>query len=196
VSPADPDFEARYRADPDPFGYRSSWYERRTYAITLAALPRERYRAVWEPGFSIGELTALLADRADVVDASDLSPTAVRAAGRRVRGRDGVQVTTSRLPSPPPGSTGRYDLVMLSEVLYYLPDADRDATLAAAERAVGLDGDLVVVHWRHLPNDAWLAGSAANAEVRNRPGWRVLARHEEDDFVLDVLERYARPPVE
>ena len=189
MAPADPDFEAMYRADPDPFGYLSTWYERRKYAITLAALPREHYQAVWEPGCSIGELTALLADRASVVHASDLSPTAVGAARRRLRDRKSVSVIASRLPAGPPGRPGSYDLVMLSEVLYYLDDPDREATLLAAEGAVGEDGDLVVVHWRHFPHDAWLAGAAANEAVRTRPGWRPVARHEEDDFVLDVISR-------
>ena len=31
------DFEARYRADPDPWGYLASEYEQAKYAATLAA---------------------------------------------------------------------------------------------------------------------------------------------------------------
>jgi hypothetical protein len=100
-----------------------------------------------------------------------------------------VRVQQARLPAGPPGPAGSYDLVVLSEVLYYLPAPDREQSLVAAEQAVGDDGDLVVVHWRHHPSDACVAGAAANEEVRERPGWRAVARHEESDFVLDVLTR-------
>ena len=178
-------FDEKYRADPDPWRVASSWYERRKYALTMASLPRERYRAVWEPGCSIGVMTERLAGRADVVDASDVSPTAVDIGRRRLAGRQGVTVTRAALPAPPPRS--EYDLVMMSEVLYYLPDDDRERSLAAVDEV--LVGDLVVVHWRHHPDDAWAAGADVNAHVRNRSGWRSVVRHEEDDFVLDVLTR-------
>lgn len=179
-------FDAKYRADPDPWRVTTSWYERRKYALTIAGLPRERYRSVWEPGCSIGVLTALLAGRADTVDASDTSRRAVGVARQRLSGVDGVTVTHAALPAGPPGE--RYDLVVMSEVLYYLTEADRESSLREADRVV-MEGDLVVVHWRHHPDDAWAAGAAVNAQVRTRPGWASTVRHEEDDFVLDVLTR-------
>ena len=179
-------FDAKYRADADPWNYASSWYERRKYAVTLASLPRQRYRAVWEPGCSIGELTALLAARADHVDASDTSAVALAAARHRLEHVGGITLTRAALPAGPPG-TG-YDLVVMSEVLYYLNEADRERSLRVVEQVMPA-GDLVVVHWRHHPDDAWASGAAVNAQVAGRPGWRGVARHEEDDFVLDVVTR-------
>jgi SAM-dependent methyltransferase len=180
-------FEAVHAATPDPWGFRTSWYERRKYALTTAALPRPRYRRVWEPGCSIGELTLLLADRADRVDAADVSPTAVAAAHVATAGRSGVTVRQTTLPAPPPGQD--YDLLMFSEVLYYLEQDEREHTLELAEQAAAPDADLVVVHWRHHPDDATAAGAAVNDEVRRRPGWTPVARHDDTDFVLDVLTR-------
>jgi SAM-dependent methyltransferase len=194
MCPKETDFERLYQAEEDPWGYRTSWYERRKYAITMACLPRLHYRAVWEPACSIGELTALLAHRSTRVAASDVSATAVAAARSRLADHSGVRVEQARLPSPAPGTPGDYDLVVFSEVLYYLPEADREACLQHAERAVGDDGDLVVVHWRHHPDDAWVAGEAVNAAIRSRTGWRAVARHDERDFVLDVLSRVAARP--
>ena len=178
-------FEAKYQGDGDPWGYRTSWYERRKYALTIAALPRERYRRVWEPACSIGELTALLADRADHVDASDISATAVRIARRKLVARTEISIDQVQLPAAPPGAG--YDLVMLSEVLYYLPPGDREQVLREAENCAVPGADLVVVHWRHHPEDAWIAGAGANAEVRSRAGWEHVVQHEEPDFVLDVF---------
>ncbi|MFI7585547.1 class I SAM-dependent methyltransferase [Spongisporangium articulatum] len=180
-------FDAKYDVEPDPWRYRDSWYERRKYAITVSCLPRPAYRAVWEPGCSIGELTVLLAARAERVDACDISRAAVFAARQRTADLPNVRVEQAALPTCPPGAS--YDLVVLSEVLYYLDESDRDATLQRAEAAVEPGGDLVVVHWRHHPEDAWAAGETVNDQVRHRPGWAPVVRHEEADFVLDVLTR-------
>ena len=58
-------FRDRYAASPDPYGLAERWYEARKYALTVALLPRERYGAAFEPGCSIGVLTAQLAPRCD-----------------------------------------------------------------------------------------------------------------------------------
>ena len=185
------DFEAMYQREADPWGFRHAWYERRKYAITVASLPRERYRLVWEPACSIGVLTGLLAGRADRVLASDGSQTAI-AAAREVElpaGAGQVEWSVDQLPGPLPAEPGSADLVVLSEILYYLPEPDRAAVLDTAHQLLGPDGDLLVAHWRALPDDAELSGDDANAWVRDRAEWSVLARHDDQQFVLDVLRR-------
>ena len=185
------DFEAKYQQNSDPWDYRGSWYEQRKYAVTLACLPRPRYRLVWEPACSIGVLTGLLAQRADRVLASDASATAVAAArAAHHPGETGeIDWSVQTLPAPAPCGPGQADLVMLSEILYYLPEDDRAAVLETARQALAPGGDLMVVHWRPLPDDAYLSGDDANAWVRDRPGWSVRARHDDEEFVLDVLRR-------
>lgn len=49
--------------DADPWGFQRRWYEQRMYACTLAALPRPSYRRGFEPGCSVGMLSAALAQR-------------------------------------------------------------------------------------------------------------------------------------
>ncbi|WP_244268864.1 nodulation S family protein, partial [Mycobacterium parascrofulaceum] len=56
-----------YAGTDDPWALSSRWYEQRKYAITLALLPARRYRHAFEPGCSIGTLTARLARRCDQV---------------------------------------------------------------------------------------------------------------------------------
>ena len=177
-------FEDMYRNDPDPWKFRTSWYEQRKYAVTVASLPREHYGSVWEPGCSIGVLTRLLAGGAVRVAASDVSATAVRAA--REEAPANVTVERVTLPARPEGA---YDLVVLSELLYYLDARDREQVLADSEAVTGPGADLVVVHWRHHPGDAHAPGAEVNEQVRRRPGWTSVVRHEEADFVLDVLTR-------
>jgi chemotaxis methyl-accepting protein methylase len=190
------DFEAKYQRDEDPWGYRSAWYERRKYAVTLACLPRERYRLVWEPACSIGVLTGLLALRADQVLASDASPTAIAAAraSRLPAGAGQVDFSVQVLPARPAIPAAGADLIVLSEFLYYLPEDDRTVVLDTAQDLLAPRGDLVVAHWRPLPGDAHLSGDEANAWVRSRlvaAGWAVLVRHDDAEFVLDVLRRPA-----
>jgi hypothetical protein len=43
-------FNDMYASSPDPWGFTSRWYEARKHAITVAMLPKARYRAVRPPG--------------------------------------------------------------------------------------------------------------------------------------------------
>ena len=63
-------FDDMYAESPDPWGFRTRWYEERKFALTMAALPRRRYRRVFEPGCSVGMLTRLLAEAGK----TDLAP--------------------------------------------------------------------------------------------------------------------------
>ncbi len=138
-------FTGMYAAADDPWGFDSRWYERRKYALTVAALPRDRYRRAVEPGCANGALTELLADRCDELHSFDLVPAVAARARARLQGRPHVHVAQGTFPDRWPPGTG--DLVVWSEVAYYLADT-------AARRAIdGLDawleagGDLVAVHW-------------------------------------------------
>jgi trans-aconitate methyltransferase len=182
----EPDFDAMYDADPDPWEVASSWYERRKLAVLLASLPRERYATAWEPGSGPGITTRALADRVDHLTASDGSPVAVRLAEQRCAGLDHVDVRLSTLPDVP--LDGRVELVVVAEFLYYLPA--RDAALEALWSTTAPGGHLAFMHWRHLPEDAQLSGEqmqddvAAYAEQRARR----IVHHLDADFRLDIYE--------
>lgn len=186
-------FDALYSASPDPWGFTSRWYEQRKYAVTLAALPERRYGSAYEPGCSIGVLTALLAERCDALLASDGSAAAVELARGRLAGQPNVQVEQRWLPDEWP--TGSYDLVVLSELLYFLDSDDLDAVLADAVAAVAPGGTLVAVHWRPPADDHPLPTDAVHARLLARAAGRGLTQvvhHLEDEFVLDVVVRGAR----
>src|SRR5947209_12345834 len=95
-------FDALYLRSSDPWQLASAWYERRKYAVTVAALPRERYRSGLEPGCSIGELTRLLAPRCDRLMAFDFADAAVRAARASLGGWPNVRVERRSLPANTP----------------------------------------------------------------------------------------------
>src|SRR5580693_465333 len=117
-------FRERYRASSDPYGLADRWYEARKYAITVALLPRERYGTAFEPGCSIGVLTARLAPRCASLLACDAIDSAVASARTRTARLPGVRVERRMIPRDWP--PGEFDLIVFSEILYYFDDGDLD----------------------------------------------------------------------
>ncbi len=185
-----PDFDALYRADRDPWGVRSSWYEQRKLDLVLGCLNRSSYARAWDPSCGVGELAIRLADRAELVLATDASLEAVQLTGDRCRQLPHVDVGHLRLPEPPP-VTG-FDLVVLSEFGYYLEAADRRQMMTMINRVTAADAEVVSVHWRFKPHDGWLSGEHVQREISaalRRTGWAQTTRHLDDNFILDVHQR-------
>jgi SAM-dependent methyltransferase len=184
----EPDFEAMYRADHDPWQVESSWYERRKLAVLLASLPRERYRRAWEPGSGPGVTSQRLAARVGDLVASDGSPTALDLARRREGMPPHVRFVLSVLPEVP--VEGAVDLVVVAEFLYYLRDLP--AALEAVWSACEPGGHVVFLHWAHRPHDGFVSGPQLHAHVgldSLRRGATHLVGHVDQDFLLDVYER-------
>lgn len=135
-------FDALYRDKGDPWDYETSAYEAEKYRRCLALLPRERYRHGLEIGSSIGVMSALLAQRCETLLGLDFAPTAVATA--RQRGIANARFEVGAVPEDWP--EGMWDLIVLSEVLYYLPsEAALERTLACVERGLAPAGDCLVV---------------------------------------------------
>lgn len=192
-----PDFEQLYRKDADPYRSRTSWYERRKRDVALASLAAERYVRAWDAACGPGDLAVDLLDRCDDLLATDVSTTAVGIAEGRLQGRGRTGVCA--LPDHP-GEDG-FDLVVLSEVCYYLPEADRLATYALVDAVAAPDAELLTVTWRHHPHDAHLSGADATNELVawfEARGWSGASRHDDTDFIAAtlVLGTHRTPPPE
>lgn len=169
----------------DPWNYTGSWYERRKRALTLAALPAESYGRGLEVGCSIGTLTAELAHRCGSLLAVDASGVAARRAGQLLAGQPGVQVEQRVLPGSWP--EGDFDLVVVSEVGYYLSRDELAQLWDRIESSLQPGGTLLLCHWRH-PIEGWeLDGDTVHALARQRLGWRTAGLYQELDFLLEVL---------
>lgn len=186
-------FDALYAGDPDPWRFETSEYERAKYADTLAALPRARYAHAVEIGCSIGVLTEALAGRCDALLGIDVAQAAIDRAAERCHGLGHVEFARMRVPDEMP--KGLFDLVMLSELLYYF-DAAVLARLAAAIRAVVQPGaDLVLVHWLGPTPDYPLDGdSAVTAFLAASADWtKVTQQARRQDYRIDVLRAAPAP---
>lgn len=137
-------FEDMYARDPDPWRFETSAYEVAKYAATIAALGGRRYCSALEVGCSIGVLTKRLSAQVQDLLAIDVSETALSSAAKRC---DGDRVRFERRAFPAEAPTGAFDLILLSEVLYYLDDDDLAAAGRWADGALARGGDLLLVHW-------------------------------------------------
>jgi SAM-dependent methyltransferase len=181
------DFERRYRLDPDPWSYRTSDYERAKYAATLGACGPGPFQCALELGGSIGIFSAQLAPRCRSLTTIDLSPTAVRLAQRELAGTPQARAMVGRIPDDMP--VGPFDLVVASEVLYYL-DADAlVATLESLERRMLPGARFVCVHWRRHGPERPLSAAEVHGYVRSRPWLAHRFSASSGEYLLDALER-------
>jgi LmbE family N-acetylglucosaminyl deacetylase len=180
-------FVELYDRDDDPWQVSDRWYERRKRASVLASLPREHYGLAVEPACGIGVLTRALAARCDQVVAFDPAPNAVRRARALTLDLLNVSVQTGALPADlPPGPV---DLLVFSEILYYLGEDQLRDTIDGAVAALRPDGHLLAVHWLPWAPEAPRDGERAHEILLAHPGLRVLVEHRDERFVLHVLAR-------
>jgi hypothetical protein len=175
-------FDDLYEEAPDPWGYRLRPYELRKRAVTLACLPEACYATAFEPGCSIGVLTSDLASRCDRLLAMDISAVALDIAATTKP--TNVELRQGAVPKDWP--EGHFDLVVLSEVGYYLDEAD---CLRLGEVAAAAATDLIAVHWRHPVAEYPLTGDEVHrilSVATSRAGMAHLVGHEELDFRLDL----------
>lgn len=182
-------FDAMYAADDDPWHF-GSWYERRKRALTLAVLAQERYDRVLDLGCATGELTHGLAGRAGAITAVDLSESALEMARARPPARSSPRVRWVQGECPDVlrelvDEGFRHDLVVLSEIGYFLTGSELLSTLRSVLRLRADGGELVLVHWRHPTQDIPLDGEAVHAQVRAVLGEPRVA-YRDADVLLDV----------
>ena len=178
---------ALYRDTDDPWNFRTSSYERAKFAATLDALPGRRFAHVLELGCGNGELGRRLALRADRYTGIDAVPRALDAARRAV---PGGRFFEAMLPCALPDNGGTpYDLIVLSEILYFL---DPGGLAALARR---IDGDaptarLLAVTWTG-PSGNGIEGPAAVAAFSAASRRRATPGPFTDRYRIDRFGRVA-----
>ena len=184
-------FERLYQRDPDPWRFATSDYEREKYAATVAALPRARFARGFEVGCSIGVLTRQLAARCGQLLAVDVAETALAQA--RTRCADLPGVAFARMAVPGEWPKGTFDLVLFSEVLYYLgADGGFDTIAEAARRTLAClepGGAVLLVNWRGPTDGVGTGEEAADRFIAACGGTVRQTRLERaEQYRLDVLQ--------
>lgn len=183
-------FDGLFAGNDDPWAFRQRWYEQRKRAITLAALPRRHYRSIFEPGCANGELSAELATRCDRLLCCDTAATAVKLARNRLSLFDHAEVRQARLPGDWP--TEQFDLIVLSEVGYYLDAADLEQLIQHASASLTADGQLLACHWRPPIDGCPLNARQVHDRLHEQLHLPRLVLHQEADFLLELWSREPR----
>ena len=138
-------FEAMYAADPDPWRFRTSAYEAAKYAATVAAIADRRYRSGLEVGCSIGVLSQQVAPLCDDFLGLDIAEAPLVEA--RMRCDDMSRVRFERMAVPEAWPDGGFDLILLSEVLYFLNLADIARAASHVRRSLLPGGTVLLINW-------------------------------------------------
>ncbi len=186
------DLDRLHEQDDDPWGVDTRWYEERKRALLLAALPRRCFRRGLEVGGSNGALAETLAERCAELVVVESSPHAVRLAGQRLAALDRVTVVHGTVPETWP--EGPLDLVVVSEVGYFLSAVGLDGLVERVRASLTEDGVVVLCHWRHEV-DGWpLDGPQVHERVLAAGLRPLLARYVDRDVELLVLGAESEAP--
>lgn len=185
-------FDRLYAGDLDPWNFETSEYERAKYSETLAALDGRRFALVLELGCSIGVMTAILATRAERVIGVDIAEAALDRARARCAAFGNVSFQRRILPKEFPDIEGQScDVVLVSELLYFLSPADNAALAACVLRVLAPGGMIVLVNWTGETNTPCTGDHAATLFIGacEAAGLTVSLAARRDSYRLDRLSR-------
>ena len=179
-------FETKYRRNADPWDFETSAYEQSRYDAIVSALEGRRYRNAFEPGCSVGALTAKLLTVCDHVEAIDFAASAVATARQR---NPQPQVTFQVMGLPERLPLLGFDLLVLSEIGYYF-DARQWADIVDSIVSTALPGSTIVAaHWLGVSSDHRLSGDEVHAILRSNCNLHLSHEERNTGFRLDRLER-------
>lgn len=146
-------FERLFASGADPWRYEAP-YERRKYDQTLSLIGNGRFRRSLEAGCAEGHFTVRLAALSDEVIAADVSEIALARVEARCASAGIGNVVTRRLDLSSDILPGDCDLVVCSEVLYYMGDRSALAKVAGRLAAALAPGGVLVMAHAHVLNDS------------------------------------------
>jgi cyclopropane fatty-acyl-phospholipid synthase-like methyltransferase len=181
-------FQRLYDADPDPWRFRTSKYEQEKYRKTIEILGTRCFHSAFEVGCSIGVMTRLLAPRCSNLLAVDIVEQPLRTAQAVCADQPWVRIRRMQVPNEWPDEV--FDLIVLSEVLYFLSPADIAAVADRASSCLESKGVALLVNWRGRSDDPCTGEEAATMFIRRTRRWLARRTHHQDDgYRVDLLCR-------
>ena len=179
-------FTRIYDASQDPWGFGSSPYEQGKYDRTVESLGGRRFAAGLEIGCSIGVLTRRLAERCDTLLGLDLVEPPLLAARARCADLPSVRFQQMQVPGQWPD--GCFDLMVFSEVLYFLTHADIARCASRVAGSLSPGGTVVLVNWLGRSDDPCTGEEAADHFIAATHGvLRADLTERHTGYRLDLL---------
>ena len=181
-------FESLYATDPDPWSFAESEYERKKYATTVGVLSGREIKSAFEVGCSIGILTSRLAHYCRSLLSVDVAEQALEQARRNCEKSANVRFNRLEIPREWPGD--KFDLIVLSEVLYYFCAEDIRQIAFKTLSTLAPGGLALLVHWTG-ETDYPCQGDPAVECFLAASGDRLipLLNRREPKYRLDLLKR-------
>ncbi|MDB5365577.1 MAG: hypothetical protein JWM77_1504 [Rhodospirillales bacterium] len=172
---------------------RRSSYQDRKNGKLVECLPAAQFDQVLDLGCGLGGLTRLLAGRAAQVTGTDVAASAI--AGAKVASADfaNLRYLQSDILNLPDEFTGRFDVVIVADVLYYidpLPDALLKQAVAKITATLRPNGHCLVA-------DHYFSGfdrdSRASVRIHDAFRWSPSLQHVSQRrgwfYVADLLRK-------
>ncbi len=188
-------FEQAYAGgDPWASGESRYLYQRRKYEVIAGLLPDRRFGRALDLGTGLGLLARRIAERADSVLGLDISLGAVEAARARHGDVPNLLFEQGDVRELPASLDGGFDLVVIADMLYYLPRPITDAVLkATALRIAALlkpGGVCLLANHYFFSADA---DSRLSRRIHDAfawsPGFEVASEHRRPFYLVSVLAR-------
>ncbi|MGI4727010.1 MAG: SAM-dependent methyltransferase [Janthinobacterium lividum] len=184
-------FDDVYQRNDDPWDFENSTYEKQKYEATLTALPHLIYKNVFEIGCSIGVLSEKLALRSKKLLSVDVADLALAKATQRLKKFPQVKVEKLSVPQQFPKES--FDLILLSEVGYYLSKNDLQKLAFLMINHLETGGQLLLVHWTPFVPDYPQTGDEVHDYFMNLCQQKQHLQHlfyqREEKFRLDLFEK-------
>jgi 2-polyprenyl-3-methyl-5-hydroxy-6-metoxy-1,4-benzoquinol methylase len=179
-------FERLYSKDADPWMFATSRYERDKYQETISVLGGRRFANAFEVGCSIGILTRMLAHYCDSLIATDVSEIALSRARCNCGAMNNVTFERMYVPHEWPEKT--FDLIVLSEVLYFLSRADMEIVASKSISSLHPNGSIVLVNWTEATDYPCGGDEAAQIFLaHSSTAFKPSLQRRREHYRIDVL---------
>lgn len=195
-------FDALYRDSSDPWQYQTRWYEKRKRDMCLAVLPQAHYVSAIELGCGNGVFSELLAGRCQSLLSIDGNQKAVKLAKQRLLKHSNVKLIQGVIPQAlsdgPTADHQTYHLIVISEILYYLPLTDIDKVITWIKQSLAPGGTLLCCHWCYNIDGFEMTGETVHHRLQQAFNMEksLAFTHQskivDSDFLLDVWQRSAQ----
>ena len=185
--------EAYASGDPWASGEKRYFYQRHKYHVLAALLPSSRrFGRALDIGAGLGLLARRIAERADQVVGLDISQNAVDTARALHSDISHLHFEQGDMRAIPVSHNGSFDLILLVDTIYYLPQPIGDETLKALAlrfSALLAPGGLCLLanHFFFSADQDSRLSRRIHRAFAWSPGFQVVSEHRRPFYLISLL---------